>query len=193
MTAEYEREPDCHPDDLIVVDGYTVNKETGEVYGRSDCAPGLFVIDSDDKADWVLQKRMDEESEINAINARIQALTDNLRSMRKEHENRLQWLEFRFDDELTEYAKTKLTDKSKTAKFAYGKVSFRTSAGTNKILDMDAAVAYAEASPNPEIVKVTKSVNVSDLKENFDLSGLPFIESSGPKETVTIATGLEKN
>jgi hypothetical protein len=160
----------------IEVDGYLYDTETGELLG-----PALkqgFVVDSNEAADWVLGKMVEKQARLAALQKAVERETKQLESLHK-----------RFDEELEHFAKQKLEGlKERSLHLSFGALSFRASKGTNKITDMDAAVCWADEH-RPEIVKVSRSVGVSDLLVEAERAGqaLPFIDSTGPKENFSIS------
>lgn len=176
--------------ETIEVDGYRVNPETGEVVGHAE-HDEVWRPQTREEVEWVLERMAEADAEILALDARLAALKSNLEAQRKAQERRLAFLNMRFGADLEKYARESLQAtgwKTKTLQLDNGRISFRTSRGTNKIVDMDAAVEWAEIYV-PDIVK--KSVNVTDIiTETGDLTQLNFIESTPPSETVTITTGI---
>ena len=177
---------------FVSADGYLINADTGEVLEAVD--PGL---EGRELCEWSLAKRMDAEAQILALSAKRDAIVGNIERQIKEQEQRVSKLAWKYDALIESYARDVLKatgEKTKTVKFDHGSVSFRSSKGTNEITDMDAAVAFAEKY-KPDIVKVRKSVNVTDCldvaKSGIVAGELTFIKSSGPKETVKIETGVK--
>jgi hypothetical protein len=184
-------------------DGWEYDVDTGEVlrFVGLPSAPlaESFKVTDDASAEWVLELRSKLEGEIVGIDARLEALQKCLLSMRRDRVNRLKTWDWRFAPSLIEYAKSKLVGKSKKAKFAHGIVAFHASTGTNKITDMEAAVAFVEEF-DPGLVKVVKTTNVTNVKkimDEYEVSDKEikevavWLESTGPRESVTISTGIE--
>lgn len=173
----------------ITEDGYVYDIETGEVL---DIVAEEHFRPTDRKGvEWVLEKMSVHDAEALAIQARIDALVENLRVQKNKHIKRREFLEYKYGADLQQFARETLEaagGKSKTATFDHGKVSFRSSKGTRRIADMDAAVNWAIEHGLESAVKVVRSVNVSDLPNDADAE--PFIEASGPKETASISTGI---
>lgn len=177
---------------FVSVDGFLINADTGEVLEAVD--PGL---EGRELCEWALSKRMDAEAQMVALRAKRDALVQNLEKQITEQELRVKKLAWKYDSLIESYAKEAIEatgGKTKTVRFDHGSVSFRTSSGTNKITDMEAAVSFAKEFQMAEFVKVSESINVSDLLKNWNgptaaLSN--FVESSGPKETMKIETGVK--
>lgn len=184
--------------ELITLDGVTYDMETGEVVEEKE----PFIPDTQDKVEWLLERMQKMDADLAALAARRTAVLENIESMRKEVSNRRAGLEYAYRPALEKFARAALESaggKSKTWKCPFAKISFRATKGTNKIVDMEAAVAWATAHNAQEIVKVVSSVNVTDLITYLD--GCPdkereegraiLLESSPPGESVTIKTGVE--
>lgn len=179
-------------------DGWIYDTSTGEVIGREDL-PAKFEVDDIDKAEWSLELRSKLEGDIAAIDIRLAAVREQLQAIRREKLRRLSWWDWKFGDSLKAFARSQLGKKSKTAQFAWGKVSFRTTAGNNEIMDMEAAVEWMKVW-KPAKVKVTEKVGVKDvlatIQEVAEISGEkpekpPWLISSDSHENVTISTGIE--
>lgn len=190
--AEAPRDTDVDPD------GWVYDVATGEVLGRVDVAE-RFQVDSVESADWALELRSRIEAEIVAIDARLKAVTERLQAMRSDQVRRLSWWEWRFGPSLAAFARSLLGKKSRTVKFGWGQVAFRTSAGSNEILSQEEAVAWMRVWA-PERVRVVESVTIKDVlkvrdavaaKNDEEPEHLPWLASSGPQESVKISTGIE--
>lgn len=183
----------------IDADGWIYDVNSGEVLGHRDC-PERFEVDSADAAEWVLELRSKLEADILAIDLRIQAVLEMLRAMKAERTRRLSWWDWRFSTSLIEFARKALEGtKARTAKFGWGQVRFRKTAGNHLIVDMPAAVAWMKTWA-PQRVKVVESVTVKDVLAAMEVearaTGEPaerpsWLASSGERESVTITTGLD--
>lgn len=182
----------------IAVDseGFVYDTETGEVLGMNGVAE-VFTVDSAEKADWTLEIRSRIEGQIAGIEARLKAVTEQLKAMRREQVRRLAWWEWKFGSGLIAFARQSLTGRSKTARFGWGSVSFRQTAGTNQIIDMHSAVEWMRTW-KPESIRRVETVTIKDLfaaresviEETGEEPAFPFVVSSGPSENVTISTGI---
>jgi hypothetical protein len=183
-------------------EGFIYDVETGEVLGHetvSEDPVKPFEVDSVEAAEWVLEKRSRIEANILAVEARINALVASLERQRGHFIRQLAWWEYRFQPTLVRLARSLLKGKSRTVNFDHGKVAFRTSKGTNTIIDDQAALAYVRMWC-PEKVHVKEWVNVADVlaarqlaaevAEEDPSQSLPFLVSSGPSENVTVETGI---
>jgi phage host-nuclease inhibitor protein Gam len=179
-------------------DGWVFDLDSGEVLGRID-ADDRFEIDSIERAEWALRLRSELEGELVALDVREAALLRQLRTLRAAKLRRLAWWDYRFAPSLIAFARSLLSGKGRTAQFAWGRVSFRSTKGTTRILDMDAAIDWMKAW-NPAKVKIRESVTVKDVLETRKaaaeeygewLEHLGFLASSGPGESVKVSTGIE--
>jgi phage host-nuclease inhibitor protein Gam len=178
-------------------DGWVYDTISGEVLGHAG-APERFVIASEDDADWALQRRSEVEAEVAKIDAQIRAVTANLQAKRAAALRRLSYWEWRFAPTLIEFARSRLTGKSRTWQGTWGRVSFRRTPGSNAIIDDEAAVAFVREWA-PDRVKVVRSVTLKDVLAvkgqaeavTGEEVSLPFVVSSPPGEAVDVRTGIE--
>lgn len=180
-------------------DGWVYDVSTGEVLGLAGVAE-RFVVDSAESADWALELRSRIEGQIVAIDERLRAVTERLKSLRADQVRRLSWWEWRFAPSLAAFARQMLAGKkTRTAKFGWGTVAFRASPGTNEIVSQEEAVAWMRVW-DPEKVRVVETVTVKDVlkvreavarKNQEEPEHLPWLASSGAQETVVISTGID--
>jgi hypothetical protein len=179
-------------------DGWVFDLDSGEVLGRIE-ADERFEVDSDERAEWVLSIRSQLEAELVALDVREAALLRQLRTLRAARLRRLAWWDYRLAPSLIAYARSLLAGKERTAQFAWGRVSFRSTRGTTRILDMSEAVRWMRAW-KPEKVRVKESVTVKDVlatrqavAEEYGETPehLGFLASSGPGEVVKVSTGIK--
>lgn len=191
-TIETERATAVDPD------GWEYDVETGEVLGRADVADA-FAIDSPERADWALELRSKIEGDLAGVNARLKAVTAQLQALRRQHERRLAWWDWRFSQGLVAFARSVLAGRSRTVRFGWGSVSFRQTKGHSEIIDMAAAVEFVRAWW-PETVRRVETVGVNTVlalaekvrESTGEDERLPFLVTSGPGENVTIITGVEE-
>ena len=182
------------PVEPIEVDGYLIDPETGEVVGHVD---GAFQVDDLGSAEWVMEKMLTEDIEIAALEKRLEVIAANLDSMKKDRERRRKWLEYRFGDELEDFARQNLPEKGKTWKCAYGRVSFRTTNARVGVNDETLAINFLRPIA-PDAIKTTEKVLVSALPEHIKQKALDGglkkwgFEVVPGGESVTIKTGVEK-
>lgn len=195
---------------VTIEDGYVVDKETAEVYGLvDDCEfesyegdeeylfqpvnrATVFRVDSHETADWVLSKRMEEESALDSIEARRAAMNANFDRMAQVHKDRLKHLSHRFDAELEVFAAANLPRGKKTLTLPHGSIAFRTIPASVNLRDEERAIEWAEAVA-PGIIRkhVTKTDVVAAWKRSLPGSDMPaFLETVPARESVSIKTGL---
>ncbi len=194
-----------HADLLSIVagdidpEGHIIDGVTGEVLNPDD--PGeRFTIDSAEKAEWALELRSRIEADILALEARKVALLTQLKALEDQQRRRLNWWDWRFRGQLVAFARSLLAGgKSKTARFAWGSVAFRTTPGTHSIINMDEAVAWMKVfAPERVRRKVTESVTIRDvvevrdrlMEETGDAEHLGWLKQSERAEKITIDTGI---
>lgn len=190
-------EPDAERPTAVDSEGWVYLIQSGEVVGHAG-APAVFRVDSEESADWVLQRRAEVEAEVAKVDAQIRAVTANLRAKRAAALRRLSYWEYRFGPSLVEFARSRLTGRARTWQGTWGRVSFRKTPGSNAIIDDAAAVEFVRTWL-PGRVRVVESVGLKDVfacraaaagATGEDVP-LPFVVSSPPGEAVDIRTGIE--
>jgi hypothetical protein len=182
-------------------DGWLFDVHSGEIVGRVELDE-RFQVETMEAAEWALELRSRIEGDVAGIDERIRAVTAQLRLLRGERLRRLSWWDWRIAPSLILYARELLRGKkTKTARFGWGQVSFRSTKGSHAILDMEAAVAYVRTwAPGRVKVKTEESVGIRDVLEVRDMVArmtgdepehLPWFAASGPSENVVISTGIE--
>lgn len=179
---------------FVTEDGYIVRESDGEVLGLAG-APETFRVDNPDAADWVLSKIAEEEAEVLALTARLEALHANLNRMRKVHANRVNFLRWKFAPELEAFARSQLTGKSRTLTLPHGSIAIRRVPESFKVGDLDKTIAYVEGI-DPSLVRVTKAVTTKEAKQAAEFIGesledVPGLVRTPEHETVTVRTGIE--
>jgi hypothetical protein len=196
VTEPEGRDISCRTD--VDSDGWVYRIDDGEIVGRID-ADERFEVDSVERAERVLEIRSKIEGELVALDVREAALLRQLRALRAAKLRRLAWWDYRFAPSLIAFARSLLAGKGRTAQFAWGRVSFRSTRGTTRILDMSEAVRWMKVRDLAK-VKVKESVTVKDVlatrRAVADEYGetpepLGFLISSGPWESVTVSTGIK--
>jgi hypothetical protein len=194
-SASAEREIDVDPD------GWLFDVVTGEIVGRVEIDE-RFKVETLEAAEWALELRSRIEGDVAGIDERIRAVTAQLRMLRGERLRRLSWWDWRIAPSLVLFARDLIRGKkTRTARFGWGQVSFRSTKGSHAILDMEAAVAYVRSwAPERVKVKTEESVGIRDVIDVRDMVSrmtgdeperLPWLAASGPEESVTISTGIE--
>lgn len=184
------------PITTIEQDGFLIDPETGEIVGVVT-PKAEFQIDSSEAAEWVLEKWQGLEADLAAIDAREKAILENMGAMKRNVQQRIKSLEFRFKDELAHYASQNLPKGKKTWSCPYGQVSFRTTGPKLGVANNELAIGWAKFEC-PAAVKVTESFLVSmvpdEQKEKFlasptDAAVCGFDVIPGG-ESVTVKTGV---
>lgn len=176
----------------VDADGWLYDVDSGEVLGLPDLADG-YAVDCVQAADAALEIRSRLEARLASLRLRKAALIANIEGLEAEQRRRLAWWDWRFAAGLIAFARSRL-GKGRSAKFFHGAVTFRATKGTNKITDMDAAVAWMRAR-DPECVQVVETVMVSDVLAALARNGESrpaWLQSSGPGESITISTGIAR-
>lgn len=146
-------------------DGYLVDPETGEVHGHVE-ATERFMIDDDNKLEWALGKGMDLDAEIYALEMKRTAINEQIDRMQAQIEAKKSWWAARFMADIRRYAWDKLEgSKKRSLDTVFGRLSFRARAASIKIIDKEAALAWAKTNW-PQAVKTvtTETVLVTPLK-----------------------------
>lgn len=148
---------------LVAVDGYLTDPETGEVLGLSDRDEGFQVTD-EASAEWVLGLRLDAEANLARNEAKRRAVLANLDAMDRREKARIAWLDHRFGPGLEEFAKARLAaGNCKTLYMASGSLGFRTIKGGLRVSDPVGAVAWAKTHGFTNAVKTSEAFMVSLL------------------------------
>lgn len=156
MTAEREHE--------LVRDGdYIVDVTTGEIVDIVPERSG-FRVDSQDAAEWVLERLQEAEAEVWAIERRKHVILENLTRLSQRAEGRAKWLRQRFGPELEAWARGQLEGRrERTVTTPFGRLSFRRTPGRIGIRDLLQAANWCEAHA-PAAVRMEPKVLVSELK-----------------------------
>jgi hypothetical protein len=147
------------PEDASVDGDYIVSLDTGEVYGFAT-RPEFQEIATDENAYWVLERIQRAEADMAAAIIRTRAVIENCRRMEAVQRNIVTYLRTVYENQLTEWAKPKLTGKVKSVKTPFGTVGFRASGGGLKVLDATAAERWASEF-DPDAVKVTREFQIT--------------------------------
>lgn len=191
--------------EAIVVDGYRIDPETGEVLGHVT-ATDVFHVHDRDTAEWVLQRMQEADAQASAIRLRRAAILELLETQETEYTRRRQWLEVRFGQELADWARGELVGKrTKTLTTDYGQIAFRSVAGrlavregvaTREVhvygevpVEPSPLVGWA-ARECPQALKLTEEFQISRVPAGMELPEVYF-EQTEPRETVKIDTGIK--
>lgn len=195
-------EPDPGPETATTADGWVYRIDNGECVDCLDdhgfFVRGRFEVVDAETADWVLRKRQDVDGEIARLTIQFAAIEKQFKARLRTQHQRLAYLDWRFGASLIAWARSQLARGSRTWRGTFGSVMFRRTQGTRKVLDDQQAVEFVETYA-PELVKVTKSVNLKAIDEARDRAvkaigeavHLSFLAISPPDESVTIETGIE--
>lgn len=176
-------------------DGYKIDPETGEVLEFN--APPEFQVNDVEAFEWVMQKWQHEESEIVALEARKQAIIDNIDAMVRTHKQKVQSLKFRFENELAEFARNNMPKSKKTFTTPYGSVAFRSTPEKLEATNEELALAWAKQHCE-QAVKVTEKFLISmvpdstksKLMANETDAILNGFQIKPAGETFTVKTGI---
>ncbi len=188
-------------------DGYVVDVATGEVLGIAGAVdhfqPGTqayqWRIDSEDTAEWVLERRSKLEADIAGLEAREAAIVGNIRAQIAEKRRRLAYLDFRFRPSLIEWARNRLAGgKKKTLQLTHGRIAFRMGRESHRIIDMEAAVQWAKDWDAISAIKVVESIGVRDVQNIREMivesmgvaEPTPWMVTEPAEESVRIETGI---
>ena len=146
----------------VIVNGYKVDTDTGEIVGLAD-EPERFKVHDLPSAEWVLDKFQQAESEKWRISALRKARMAQLDAMEKDAERRLEWLNYRFKAELEEWFNTQ-DKKGKSIKLSCGTIGTRSSKPKLVIKEERLLQEYL-AMAHPEILKFSTRIDLEALKE----------------------------
>lgn len=128
----------------------TITEHTPTIEAPEDEAPApapeRFIIDTEDKAVWALDRIMREREALARLDAQYAA-------MRAAQVAELERVEARFLLPLEDWARANPPKKGKTIKTLAGNLSFRTVKGGMRVTDKAAALEYARAE-RPELLRV---------------------------------------
>lgn len=192
--------PAPEPETDVDADGFLVNPATQEVVGHESFPDG-FAVRTREHADDLLEFRSAIEGRVAALQLRKAAMIEAMDARIRHEMRRLAWWEWRFRTPLLDFARTQLTGKSKTLNLSWGRISFRKTAGTNRITDEDEAIAFVKTWLPTEVkvvpscetvsVKAVLAAKAVAEKASGETVGLPFVASTGPGESAEIQTGIE--
>jgi len=170
----------------VIGDSY-YDIETGEYAGPVD---GWLGEELASEADVLLamQKLLQYETELKAQQLYTQSVAERCKSMVKEKERKVQWLQARYGVQIADFAKKQLTGKAKTWKCPWGQVSFRKPSPVFYIAEDERAVDLVPK----EAVKIELSILKSKIPKEVQLTLVeeyPDVFSmSDPDETFSLKT-----
>jgi hypothetical protein len=120
--------------------------------------------------EWVMERVFEHTVEIDALEARKQAIVDNINSMIAEHRSAIETLKYLYLSHLERIVRDAIAGKdTRHVKTPFGRLGFRRTSGSTVIEVTDQeAIEWAEKNA-PDIVR--KHVNKTDLVER----GAPFV------------------
>jgi phage host-nuclease inhibitor protein Gam len=111
-----------------------------------------FVLDSEEKVNWLLRKLANLEAEKQRVTAQYQTMMAALESDERS-------LRFRFENDLRAFAAKKLAEggnRRKTVHLLQGSLSFRTLPQALKVQDVTSAIAFARMTGLPCLEMLTE-------------------------------------
>jgi hypothetical protein len=121
----------------IIGDSY-FEIETGEYAGPVDGWLGDELKTEDDVL-LALQRLLKYETELKAEQLATQSVIERCKTMVKDKERKVQWLQARYGAQIANFAKSQLIGKAKTWKCPWGQVAFRNTQPSFSVLDEEKA------------------------------------------------------
>jgi hypothetical protein len=150
----------------IIGDSY-FEIETGEYAGPVDGWLGEELATEDDVL-LAMQRLLQYETDLKAQQLAMQSVVERCKSMVKDKERKVQWLQARYGAQIAAFAKSQLTGKAKTWKCPWGQVAFRNSQPSFSILDEEKA-AYV-IPLNLEAIKIEHKIYKSKIPKEVQLT-----------------------
>jgi hypothetical protein len=152
---------------------YKIDEETGEVLGlciESGACPGYtkgdFIVDSPEKAEWLLGRLQSLDAEQTGLEARYKAILDGLREQIARVDARRAGLFYKYENQLVGFAKENLVPGKKFWQCPFGKVSFRAFGAKLRVTDQALALEWAKLNA-PEAIKTTEEFQISKLPDDM--------------------------
>lgn len=169
--------------DLVTIEPREPETDEGRLW------PGGFRVDSQDAAEWVIDKMIALEERAARLEAQYKAMKAAILRDRES-------LDRRFSSELRAWAAENMSAKSKTLHLLTGSVSFRTVRGGPRIQDHAEVLAWArESLPDAVVPTVTLKVDPAAVKDHVKETGEipPGVEIADDREEMYIkpARGAE--
>jgi hypothetical protein len=150
----------------IIGDSY-YEIETGEYAGPVDGWLGEELKTEDDVL-LALQRLLKYETELKAEQLSTQSIIDRCKSMVKDKERKVLWLQARYGAQIAAFAKSQLHGKAKTWKCPWGQVAFRTSSPLFSVLDDEKAAMVIPL--NLDAVKIESKIYKSKIPKEVQLT-----------------------
>lgn len=141
--------------------------ETGEYAGPVDGWIGE-VLETEDQILLAMQRLLKYESELKAEQLAMQSILDRCKSMVKDKERKVQWLQNKYGEQIALFAKSRLYGKAKTWKCPWGQVSWRTSIPVFSILNEEKAAMVIPLTINA--IKLEYKVYKSKIPKEVQLT-----------------------
>ena len=146
---------------------------TENVTDFMDLVPEGFCVDDDKKADWAVETILEAEAErdrlIDLANAKIKAINEQKAQFADKCANSTSYLRMLLRNYFESVKPSTSTKTQETYKLLAGRLVLKRQA-PEFVRDDKAMVEWAESSA-PDYIKVSKSVNWSDLKKATTLDG----------------------
>lgn len=155
------------PDKFDIIGDSYYEIETGEYAGPVDGWLGEEILVEEDVL-LAMRKLLEYETELKAQQLAMQSVVERCKSMVKDKERKVQWIQARYGAQIANYAKKQLTGKAKTWKCPWGQVSFRTSTPTLSIIDEEKAAMVIPL--NLDAVKVEAKIYKSKIPKEIQLT-----------------------
>jgi hypothetical protein len=180
-------------EDCEVIDGCLVTPD-GEVVGTVDFE-GVDQVDREETADAMLARIAEVQAQVIACRIRRDAVVAQYAAMERRHQQRLDYLKWRFGPMLEQYAKHRLQFSKKRRSFdlPHGRLGFRKQAASARIVDMDRAVVFLREVGRADLIKIrtvetASPGDVAPLLANADRAD--FLEVTPERDKFSIDTGL---
>lgn len=150
----------------IIGDSY-YEIETGEYAGPVDGWLGEELATEDDVL-LAMQRLLQYETELKAQQLAMQSVVERCKSMVKDKERKVHWLQAKYGAQIAAFAKSQLYGKAKTWKCPWGQVAWRTSSPLFSILDEEKAAYVIPLSL--DAIKVEHKVYKSKIPREVQLT-----------------------
>jgi len=150
----------------IIGDSY-FEIETGEYAGPVDGWLGEELKTEDDVL-LALQRLLKYETELKAEQLATQSVIERCKTMVKDKERKVQWLQARYGAQIANFAKSQLTGKAKTWKCPWGQVAFRNTQPSFSVLDEEKAAYVIPLSLGA--IKIEHKIYKSKIPKEVQLT-----------------------
>jgi hypothetical protein len=155
------------PDKFDIIGDSYYEIETGEYAGPVDGWLGEELSGEEDVL-IAMRKLLEYETELKAQQLAMQSVVERCKSMVKDKERKVQWIQAKYGAQIADYAKKQLTGKAKTWKCPWGQVSFRTSTPTLSIIDEEKAAMVIPL--NLDAIKLETKIYKSKIPKEVQLT-----------------------